>query len=282
MNQVYYGDPYGYGSAAGAAAGILGGFAIFGILMMAVGILMLVSMWKVFTKCGKPGWASIVPLYNMFVLTEIAGVAWWYILLFCVPIANLYAMFVIYNNIAQKFGKSTGFTIGMMIVPFVFWPMLAFSKDASAVETLDMQPMESTPIATPISTSVETTNASAPVMGAPIANEFNTFAQPVASEPVVQAPVEPAPMVNDFNAFAQPVVNEPINQMPVQEPVMQAPVEPAPMVNDFDAFAQPVVNEPINQMPVQEPVMQAPVQNTYVSSEPINNNQMNNNNNIQF
>lgn len=137
MDTSYYVDTsYGYNAAS--ASGLVGGMLIFMIIIwiisIAASVLMLVSMWKVFKKLGKPGWASIVPFYNVYVLCcEIAEKEWWYILLLCVPIANIYAMYVIYNAIAKKFGKETGFTIGMMLLPIVFFPILAFSKDANPV-----------------------------------------------------------------------------------------------------------------------------------------------------
>jgi hypothetical protein len=31
----------------------------------------LIGMWGVFAKAGKPGWAAIVPIYNIIVLLEI-------------------------------------------------------------------------------------------------------------------------------------------------------------------------------------------------------------------
>lgn len=130
MNGSYYtGTPYD----ASAMSGLAGTIAAMGlfvcILSMALSILMIVSYWKIFVKAGKPGWAAIVPIYNFIVMCEIAEKPWWYVLLLCVPIANIYAMVVVYNGIAKKFGKGTGYTAGMILLPVIFMPMLAFEKN---------------------------------------------------------------------------------------------------------------------------------------------------------
>lgn len=81
-------------------------------------------------KAGKPGWASIVPIYNMIVLLEITELPLWYIVLFFIPFANIYALFKIYIELAHKFGKSTGFGVATVFFSIVCLPILAFSKTA--------------------------------------------------------------------------------------------------------------------------------------------------------
>ena len=120
-------NDYGYGySSASVFAGI--GIA-YVVIMLTISVLMIVSYWKIFVKAGKPGWAAIVPIYNFIVMSEIAEKPWWYVLLLCVPIANIYAMVVVYNGIVKKFGKGTGYTVGMIFLPIIFVPMLAFGKN---------------------------------------------------------------------------------------------------------------------------------------------------------
>lgn len=136
MDTNYYVDTsYGYNAAS--ADGLVGGMlvimGIVWIIGLAASILMLVSMWKIFKKVGKPAWAALIPIYNIYVMCQIAEKEWWYIILLCVPFANLYAIFVIYDGIARKFGKSTAFTIGMMFLPMIFFPILAFGKNNSSV-----------------------------------------------------------------------------------------------------------------------------------------------------
>ena len=124
---MYNSYDYGYGySSASVFAGI--GIA-YVVIMLAISVLMIVSYWKMFVKAGKPGWAAIVPIYNVIVMCEIAEKPWWWVLLLCVPIANICVIFVVYNGIAKKFGKGTGYTVGMILLPIIFIPMLAFGKN---------------------------------------------------------------------------------------------------------------------------------------------------------
>ncbi len=144
MNTSYYVDTsYGYNAAS--VSGLVGGLLVFMVLLwilaFAISIFMIITMWKLFKKLGKPGWASIIPIYNVYVLCcEVAQKEWWYILLLCVPIVQLYAMYVIYDGVAKKFGKETGFVIGMMFLPIIFFPILAFSKDVSTEEEMTSHP----------------------------------------------------------------------------------------------------------------------------------------------
>ncbi len=104
------------------------GVAIFGILLyLAIIALIIVSMWKIYTKAGKPGWASIVPIYNLIIMLEIAGKPWWWIFLFFIPIANIIFLIMMYNGVSKAFGKSEGFTVGLVLLGIVFFPILAFS-----------------------------------------------------------------------------------------------------------------------------------------------------------
>ena len=107
-----------------AAAGAVG--AVMGLGMLGLVILMIASTWIVFTKAGKPGWASIVPIYNMIVMLEIAGKPLWWILLLFIPLINFIVIILIFMAFAKSFGKSELFGIGLAFLGFIFMPMLAF------------------------------------------------------------------------------------------------------------------------------------------------------------
>lgn len=98
------------------------------ILILVIAVIMIVANWKVFTKAGKPGWASIIPLYNMYVMFEIAGMNGWMFLLTFIPIVNIIIQIMLYLNLAKKFGKSTGFAIGLILLNPIFLLMLAFGN----------------------------------------------------------------------------------------------------------------------------------------------------------
>jgi len=97
------------------------------IIQAIIGILVVASCWIIFTKAGEPGWGSIVPIYNIYILLKISGRPGWWLLLFFIPLAGFIASILVYMDIAKNFGKSTGFGIGMAFLPFIFLPMLAFS-----------------------------------------------------------------------------------------------------------------------------------------------------------
>src|SRR6202166_1635632 len=91
---------------------------ICGLFALALAIVLIAALWKVFTKAGQPGWAAIVPIYNLVVLLNIVGKPLWWIILFMIPIANIYAVFSVAIALAKSFGKSTGFGIGLAILGF--------------------------------------------------------------------------------------------------------------------------------------------------------------------
>lgn len=107
--------------ADGAKEG--GGFGGFLFLVLAV-----VTMWKVFTKAGEAGWKVLIPFYNAYVLCRIAGKSFLWFLLMFVPVVNLFVGFVIAISIAQKFGKSFLFGLGLLFLPFIFYPILGFGS----------------------------------------------------------------------------------------------------------------------------------------------------------
>ncbi len=130
---TYYVTTDGASSAAvaGAIGGALAAITIpIIIISMAISIFMIVSMWKIFTKAGREGWASLIPIYNLVVMIQIAELPTWYVILYLVPIAQIYAMFKVYIELAKKFGKSAGFGVGMVLLSIIFIPILAFSKKA--------------------------------------------------------------------------------------------------------------------------------------------------------
>ena len=96
------------------------------LFILGLACLTIISLWKVFTKAGKPGWASLIPIYNTVVMLEIARrPIWWLILLF-IPIVGIFVSVVIIMDIAKYFGKGAGFGIGLLFLPFIFYPILGF------------------------------------------------------------------------------------------------------------------------------------------------------------
>jgi len=98
------------------------------IIYFAIIALFIASMWGIFAKAGKPGWACLIPIYNRIVLLEIVGKPWWWLLLMMVPFLNIIIYVWTYNLLAKSFGKSEGFTVGLILLSIIFFPILAFGK----------------------------------------------------------------------------------------------------------------------------------------------------------
>lgn len=96
------------------------------LIALAILGFIVASLWKVYAKAGQPGWACLVPIYNIIVTLNIAGKPAWWVVLFFIPVANFIAAILVSLAVAQNFGKSAGFGIGLAFIPFVFYPMLAF------------------------------------------------------------------------------------------------------------------------------------------------------------
>jgi hypothetical protein len=121
MNQ----DPTLYGSSGGgAAAGLFGG--VMGFVYFAVLVFVIVAMWKLFTKAGEPGWYSIIPIWSTIVLLKIVGRPMWWFLLFFVPVVNIVIMIIVLNDLSKSFGKGVGFTVGLVLLPYIFMLILGF------------------------------------------------------------------------------------------------------------------------------------------------------------
>ncbi len=105
---------------------------VFNFLMsgigLAIGLLTLVSLWRVFTKAGQPGWAAIIPFYNFYVLCKIAQKpGWWWVLLL-IPVVNWIIALIVKLGVSENFGKSSAFGVGLWLLPMIFYPILAFGE----------------------------------------------------------------------------------------------------------------------------------------------------------
>ena len=114
-------ETYDSGGVAAIGTGIL--VVYFGIL-----ILIIASMWKIFTKAGKPGWAAIIPIYNLIVWLEIVNKPVWWIILLLIPFVNFIILIILVHRLSLSFGQGVGMTILMILLPFVGYPILGFGS----------------------------------------------------------------------------------------------------------------------------------------------------------
>ena len=118
-----------------------GGIAI---LYLVVIVVTIASMWRVFQKAGRKGWEAIIPIYNLFIIQKIIGKPWYWVILMMIPYIGIIWTIWSTNLMSKSFGKSEGFTIGMIILPFIFYPILGFGKaqyqGAMGSKDMDMDP----------------------------------------------------------------------------------------------------------------------------------------------
>jgi len=125
-----------YVTSTSQTSQLSGGSAVALFIVIAVLVIAAVAgQWKVFKKAGQPGWASIIPFYNYWILLKIVGrpTAWiWFYVLSFIPFLNIVSVvvsIVVTNDLAKSFGKKVGFTVLLILLPFIGYPMLGFGKD---------------------------------------------------------------------------------------------------------------------------------------------------------
>ena len=101
---------------------------LFWIFWLAFTILMIAACWKIFTKAGQPGWASIIPIYNWYIICKIVGRPGWWVILLLIPLVNFIVGIILCIDLAKSFGKGVGFGIGLVLLGVIFFPILGFGS----------------------------------------------------------------------------------------------------------------------------------------------------------
>ena len=122
---MYDYDLYDY-SAGVSTTSSIGTFPLIGGSLAS--ILIIVSLWKIFKKAGKPGWAAIIPIYREIMFTEIVGRPTWWAFIYIIPCTAFIAHIILSIDLARSFGKPTGFSVGLILFPFIFYPILGFGS----------------------------------------------------------------------------------------------------------------------------------------------------------
>jgi len=99
-----------------------------GLIGLAVGVFLLIAIWKIFTKAGKPGWAVLIPIYNTYILLEIVGREWWWLIFLAIPGVNLIFLVILLFDLAKSFGKGLDFGFGLLLLSPIFIPILGFGN----------------------------------------------------------------------------------------------------------------------------------------------------------
>jgi Family of unknown function (DUF5684) len=109
-----------YASGGGSPVG-----AIVGLL---VAVLLIVALWKIFTKAGQPGWASLIPIYNVYIWCKIVGRPGWWVILMLIPFVNFIVAIILCIDLAKSFGNGVGFGVGLAFLGIIFFPILGFGS----------------------------------------------------------------------------------------------------------------------------------------------------------
>ena len=100
--------------------------SIFTIIVVAI---MVVAMWKVFEKAGEEGWKAVIPFYNIYTSFKLFWGNGWFCLLLIIPVVGIIVAFINYYKMAKSFGHGFGYTLGLIVFPYIFAPILGFNKD---------------------------------------------------------------------------------------------------------------------------------------------------------
>jgi hypothetical protein len=98
------------------------------VIDLALIVFMIAAVWKVYTKAGEPGWASIIPIYNGMVFARIGGKPEWWGLLMCIPLAGVIFAIIVCVRVAENFRRSAAFGLGLAFLGFIFFPILGFGS----------------------------------------------------------------------------------------------------------------------------------------------------------
>jgi hypothetical protein len=115
--------------SSGVAGAFVAFMAVYMLVILVVAVLVIVGMWKAFAKAGKPGWAAIIPIYNIIVMLEIVGRPIWWVILYFIPLVQIVIAIMVSLDVAKAYGKSVVFAIfGMILFSPIGWMMLGFGK----------------------------------------------------------------------------------------------------------------------------------------------------------
>jgi len=109
-------------SAGGAVLGV--------ILAIAVYVIACLPLWGIFNKARAPGWAAFVPFYNIYTLLKVVGRPGWWLVFYFIPIVNIIITIVVMYDLSQSFGHGVGFTVGLVVLSWIFMLILWVGSSA--------------------------------------------------------------------------------------------------------------------------------------------------------
>ncbi len=114
-----------FADTSSGAAGSVGGI-VTAVIVIAIVLFYLIAYWRIFSKAGRPGILAIIPIVSTFVLLSIVGRPLWWFVLFLIPVVNIVMAIIVYNDLSKSFGHGAGFTVGLVLLPEIFIPVLGY------------------------------------------------------------------------------------------------------------------------------------------------------------
>ncbi len=90
-------------------------------------VVYFISMMRIYRKANRSGISAIIPIYNLIVLLEIINESRWKIILFFIPILNIFYFFITMYKLARYFRKSKIYSLMCSIFSLIMIPVLSFS-----------------------------------------------------------------------------------------------------------------------------------------------------------
>ena len=119
-----------YYHSYGYTPDLLGGLLIFLstwlLLILLLSTVIVIAKWKIYEKAGRQGWEAIIPIYSTAVALQFLDLPIWLIFLMFIPGAVVVLPILIAVKLTERFGKDTAFAVGLILLPIVFYPILAF------------------------------------------------------------------------------------------------------------------------------------------------------------
>lgn len=199
MDTYSYSD-YGMSGSATSTASLSGDgagifmaiFFVFLLIAIIIGILTIVGLWKMFTKAGKPGWAAIVPIYNMVIMFEIVGRPGWWVLLLFIPVVNVVIACVLAIDLARSYGKSTVFGVLTFLFPPIMYMILGFDSSTYVGPVASTDGGVAQPPMTPQQAAAQQAQVSAPASAQSASPVLSQVTPGEPATPFETTPDEPA------------------------------------------------------------------------------------------
>ena len=99
------------------------------VIGLIIAVIAIIALWRVFSKAGRPGWAAIIPIYNIYTLVKVSGNSGWFTLLYFIPIVNIIVSVIVALGVAKNFGKSAAFGIvGLWLFSLIGYLIIGFGS----------------------------------------------------------------------------------------------------------------------------------------------------------